>query len=147
DRATPGGQFTDTFTYRIDRGDGNYEEATLTVTINATVEGQVVEPAIPDIASFSIEDSDVIPMAELSTDEDAQPGDIEEPASLQNTLLLEEDSGEITLPFGNNDNASEANSDLSSFSVDPVNASADPLGHLAPDPLAQEDDLNPAHVI
>src|SRR5690606_3936184 len=36
DRATPGGQFTDTFTYRIDRGDGNYEEATLTVTINAT---------------------------------------------------------------------------------------------------------------
>ncbi|MFP3590279.1 Ig-like domain-containing protein, partial [Paraburkholderia sp. SIMBA_055] len=55
DLATAGGDFTDTFTYRIEHT-GVYPEATLTVNVNTTIQGEETDSGTANVAFLSTGD-------------------------------------------------------------------------------------------
>ncbi|MCM0752498.1 hypothetical protein DEA98_18860 [Brucella pseudogrignonensis] len=158
DRATFGTS-TDTFYYQVEV-DGRLEEASLTVAINGTLQGEENFGNPVNIAfELSASDADVIPMHELAPivnengDSDADAGETPAQHSLTEGILLDDGSGEVTLPSSNDQSSSDDSATQTSdtgLGTAPVEETAsvdDPLGHLVPDPLTQEDDLHTTHTV
>jgi len=100
-------------------------------------------------------DSDVVPIGDLS--EVAEAGSASEHAAengLTEGVFLDEGSGDVPLPFGE-DQTSDQDSFVSANAMNSssadvgenADASDDPLSHLVPDPLTQEDDLHTTHAV
>ena len=100
-------------------------------------------------------DSDVVPIGDLG--EVAEAGSAGEHAaenSLTEGVFLDEGSGDVPLPFGEDQTSDQdgfvsANAMNGSSADVGENADAfdDPLSHLVPDPLTQEDDLHTTHAV
>jgi len=156
DRATFGTS-TDTFYYQVEV-DGRVEEASLTVTINGTLQGEENVGNPVNVAfELSASDADVIPMHELAPtgneNGDSDAGETPAQHSLTEGILLDDGSGEVTLPSSNDqpssNNSATQTSDtgLGTAPVEETASVDDPLGHLVPDPLTQEDDLHTTHTV
>ncbi|MCF7672212.1 cadherin-like domain-containing protein, partial [Bacillus subtilis] len=147
-RASVGGEYTDTFTYRIEHN-GTYQEATLTVTINTTVQGDTVDSGAAMVA-FSIDDADVVPMNDLLADADDTPaGQDHNMADLLQDFALDDGGNDVTLPFS--DTMSDEFEPASIFTENltaPLTTMIpeDPLAHLVLDPLIKDDDLHSMHI-
>jgi len=135
----PFGQQTDVFTYQVEI-DGVTQEATLTVTVNGTLQGGGTPVVIEGFTAFG---DDVVPLGEfdLSDDGDADSdaslsGLSDEGDGLQLQGLIDDgegDDGDLTLPGGDDDPLPSGLTDLPEVS--------DPLGYLSSNP---DDDLNNA---
>ncbi|WP_167375551.1 BapA/Bap/LapF family large adhesin [Brucella cytisi] len=151
DRATAGGDFTDTFTYRIEHN-GVYQEATLTVNVNTTIQGEETDSGTANVAFLSTGD-DVVPMNELTTNGDEQFAHHDQSEILQESIVLDDGSGEITLPTSESDVGESgspttlSSADTASVAIGEGSVTDDPLAYLTPDPLAQEDQVHTAHVV
>jgi len=129
------GQQTDVFTYQVEI-DGVIQEATLTVTVNSTLQGG--ETPAPVLLAFS---EDVVPLSEFATgddgnsDSDASDSSLaEDGESLEIQNLLDDgegDDGDITLPGADDDQPASGLADVFDAS--------DPLGYLSTNP---DDDLH-----
>jgi len=100
-------------------------------------------------------DSDVVPIGDLG--EVAEAGSTGEHAAengLTDGVFLDDGSGDVPLPFGEYqtsdqdsfvlaNTANGSNADVG----DNADAFDDPLSHLVPDPLTQEDDLHTTHAV
>ncbi|MGU3401569.1 BapA/Bap/LapF family large adhesin [Brucellaceae bacterium D45D] len=158
DRATAGGMFTDTFTYRIDK-DGFSQEATLTVTVNGSIQGETDQPVpaaqeYPDNFMISLADAEVVPMLAVVDGDKDQPADEHAfSAMLQEGLFLDEGDSDIILQFNDDSVAQDDFLNLSHESIkiasglDTAALSQDPLSHLVTDPLLKEEELHSTHGI
>ncbi len=145
DRANIGTQI-DTFAYQVEI-DGRVETASLTVTVNGTVEGQDSGEAIEILSSFAV--ADVVPIADVEQENADQ--DQQSFSGLREALVLDDGNSEISLPSSEDDSGAtpslvttEAAFDLADTQSIP---SDDPLAHLVPDPLMQEDNLSTIHAV
>jgi len=145
DRANPGTQVEEFF-YQVDI-DGRAETAALTVTVNGTVQGQDSGPTIEILSSFGV--ADAVPMAEI----DQENADQEQQSfeGLREALVLDDGSNEISLPASQDDSDPVPSfmtpeGSLVADGIPPV-PSDDPLAHLVPDPLMQEDNLQTMHAV
>jgi VCBS repeat-containing protein len=98
-------------------------------------------------------ESDVVPLGDHLATSDADAGETPLEHSLTEGILLDDGSGEVTLPSGNDQPSSEdsptqiSEAGLGTAAVEETAAVDDPLGHLVPDPLTQEDDLHTTHTV
>jgi len=145
DRANIGTQ-VDTFAYQVEI-DGRVETASLTVTVNGTVEGQDLGEPIMNLLSFA--DSDLVPMTNIeqgSADQDQQSF-----AGLREALVLDDGSYEVILPSSEHDGDVIPSFMITEAAYAPADTGlislGDPLNHLVPDPLMQKDELDTIHSI
>ncbi|MBC8716938.1 hypothetical protein H5024_04820 [Ochrobactrum sp. Marseille-Q0166] len=147
---------SDTFTYKIVLPNGHESTAELTINLE---EGLMIsrmslsEDVVGDATGAEYAASDVIPLGDHSDPNDANTDDQDSSEhNLTEALLLDDGIGEVTLPFGEDETSDEESfvsasiTNGSATSADPI-LSDDPLSHLVPDPLLQEDDLNTTHSV
>ncbi|MDR6433262.1 VCBS repeat-containing protein [Brucella pseudogrignonensis] len=100
-------------------------------------------------------DSDVVPIGDLGEVADAgSAGEHAAENSLTEGVFLDDGSGDVPLPFGE-DQTSDQDSFVSANAMNGSSADVgenadafdDPLSHLVPDPLTQEDDLHTTHAV
>jgi VCBS repeat-containing protein len=123
------------------------QEATQTTEQTASAEGSGDAPVADQ------HESDVVPLGDHLAAPDADAGETPAQHSLTEGILLDDGSGEVTLPSSNDQPSSDDSATQTSdtgLGTAPVEETAsvdDPLGHLVPDPLTQEDDLHTTHTV
>ncbi|NKC51778.1 hypothetical protein HED63_21520 [Ochrobactrum cytisi] len=92
-------------------------------------------------------------MNELTTNGDEQFAHHDQSEILQESIVLDDGSGEITLPTSESDIGESgspttlSSADTASVAIGEGSVTDDPLAYLTPDPLAQEDQVHTAHVV